>query len=197
MFLVTKKQLIGGEWKGMCGINEMEEKWIKGFQNKYSVSDEGEVFSYISGSKKRLMPNKNQDGYLCVALGLGYKKTMKHYRIHRLVAEAFIENPDGKATVNHKDGIKANNNVANLEWNTHQENMEHAFENGLIPPPPCSRGELNGMAKLKEYQVKQVRFLLSKRDAYGINQTDIAKLFGVSFQQISKIKLGLRWKETV
>lgn len=173
----------------------MKERWVEGFKNKYSVTDEGEVFSYTSGTQKRLRLNKNQDGYLCVALCLGYKKTRKHCKVHRLVAETFIENPDNKKTVNHKDCVKTNNNINNLEWNTHQENMRHAFKNNLIPPFPPHNGELNGMSKLTVAQVKQIRFLLSKKNAYGINQTNIAKLFGISFQQVSKIKLSLRWKE--
>ena len=57
----------------------------------------------------------------------------KTYKIHRLVAKAFIENPKNKAEVNHKDGDKHNNNVDNLEWVTREENMQHAFMNGMIP----------------------------------------------------------------
>lgn len=57
-----------------------------------------------------------------------------HYSVHRLLATAFIPNPENKPTVNHKDGNKLNNNISNLEWSTHSEQMQHALENKLLIP---------------------------------------------------------------
>jgi type IV secretory pathway VirB9-like protein len=68
-------------------------------------------------------------GYLRVYLSIGSKKHTK--RIHRLIALTFVENPDKKETVNHIDCNKLNNHVSNLEWMTNQENMRHAFDNGI------------------------------------------------------------------
>lgn len=85
--------------------------------------------------KLRTMPSRimkthiNSCGY--VYTRLTKNKIGKNVRIHRIVAMAFIENPEHKICVNHKDGNKENNRVDNLEWVSHSENMHHAFDNGL------------------------------------------------------------------
>lgn len=105
----------------------IKEEWkvIKGFE-KYSVSTNGRV---KARSGECLLPYKNEFGYLVVSLYSDHQKKQK--KIHRLVAEAFIDNPEQKPQVNHKDGDKTNNNVENLEWTTQSENMRHAYINGL------------------------------------------------------------------
>ena len=104
------------------------QKDIKGYEGLYAITDEGQVYSY---QKKRfLTPAKCGRGYLKVMLCRG-KEDHKNLMIHRLVAEAFIPNPDEKLTVNHIDGNKLNNVVSNLEWNTYSENLKHAYAHGL------------------------------------------------------------------
>ena len=81
----------------------------------------------------RIMPQTIQrTGYYAVMLWLGNKS--KCATVHRLVAEAFIPNPDNLPCINHKDGDKLNNQVTNLEWCTYQENMQHAVRTGLTHP---------------------------------------------------------------
>lgn len=96
--------------------------------NKTVRNPVGFGFRNISG--KILKPAISQDGYASVTIKVN-GVTIKRY-IHRLVAEAFIPNPENKPQVNHKDGDKLNNFFENLEWNTQLENMAHATKNHLI-----------------------------------------------------------------
>jgi hypothetical protein len=120
----------------------MEEKWadITGYEGLYQVSNWGKVKSIsrtIRRSNGRLHTVKEKYlklfpdncGYMVAYLNKSGKK--HNFRVHRLVAKAFIPNLKNKPQVNHKDGNKTNNNVENLEWCTNGENQIHAFQNGL------------------------------------------------------------------
>lgn len=102
-------------------------KQIKKYPNYYATK-EGLVFS--SKSNKFLKPSFDQQGYARVGIYIGNYKT-KTIKIHRLIAETFINNPLNKKDVNHIDGNKSNNCVENLEWCTRSENIKHAYDNGL------------------------------------------------------------------
>ena len=115
-------------------------KEIEGYEGLYEVSNTGKVRSldrYTTGNRHRLLKGKelsqreNELGYKFVQLckdGIP-----KHARVHRLVAQAFIQNPEKKPYINHIDANPKNNNVDNLEWCTQQENIQHAYKMGCFP----------------------------------------------------------------
>ena len=89
-------------------------KPIKGYDGKYYVSNYGRIKSTYHASEKFLIPRNAGKGYLQVALSKTHKPT--NFFVHRLVAEYFVENPNGLYFVNHKDENKSNNHFSNLEW---------------------------------------------------------------------------------
>lgn len=109
-------------------------KWVKGFEDKYEVSDLGRIRSYATGKMRYLSSKRlTRDGYIHVSLakhGKAYE-----YRLNRLIAETFIgKPPKGKNTVNHINGIKTDNRVCNLEWASMSDQMYHAYAHHLKKP---------------------------------------------------------------
>lgn len=103
-----------------------DEVWkdVTGYENHYMVSNKGRVRALGGITVRKILPKyKNKDGYMFVVLT--QNKNQKCYKVHRLVAQEFIPNPENKPQVNHKNGIKADNSVENLEWCTAKENSEH------------------------------------------------------------------------
>lgn len=131
----------------------MREIWkdIEGFEGLYQVSNLGNVKSLCWNHTRRsklLNPYSHGGGYKRVHLF----KDHQHYKVfvHRLVAEAFLPNPENKPVVNHKDGNKSNNHVKNLEWATIKENTHHAIKHGLRPlvcKPTGFKGHFSPVAK--------------------------------------------------
>lgn len=131
-------------WINLSVIDLSSEEWrnIEGFEGVYQVSNLGRVKSLsravpnqtsIPIRKTQIMKQRfNANGYLCVRIQVN-KKT-KGKSVHRLVAQAFIPNPQNKPFVNHKCGIKADNRVSELEWVTNQENTIHSYRLGLQKP---------------------------------------------------------------
>ena len=128
------------------------ELWEELIDNpNYLVSNTGRVRRRTSNKDRS---TRDRDGYPSVDLySCGERKTK---RVHRLVAETFLPNPDNKSEVNHIDGNKHNNNVSNLEWVTPKENCEHAWQSGLARPSYGMRGKHNPNSGRKGKQIRIV-----------------------------------------
>ena len=129
-----------------CNNNEIWKDCV-GYEGKYQVSNLGNVRS-ISNNKgtyqERLLSQRQTTTSNYLYVNFTVKDVTTHHSVHRLVAKAFIGNPSNKATVNHIDGNKLNNNVCNLEWNTYSENLKHAFATGLNKASRSALGQKLG-----------------------------------------------------
>ena len=158
-------------WKSLNGVLEYGEK--------YEVSSLGKVRNVMTG--RVLKPGFSGDHeYLQVTLS---NSKVKRYLLHRVVAIAFIPNPENKPEVNHKDGDKTNCNVDNLEWVTSSENQIHATMNGLQRP----------QSKLTADDVREIRKLSAK----GYSQRKVANMFDVGKNAIQSILEGRTWTHVV
>jgi hypothetical protein len=158
-----------------------KETWKQYKDTEYMVSNNGNIWSNKSG--KELIKILDGRGYL--AVGINNIKL----KVHRLVATTFIPNTFELLEVNHKDGNKLNNNINNLEWVSHENNMRHAWENNL-----CKKGEDASVSILSNDDVVEIKKLFVE---YKLDNTEIGKLFGVSKGTISKIRSKHTWKSVL
>ena len=154
------------------------EQWKKIPNYNGFVSNLGRV-KKANGKLRKL--NNHKLGYKLIALQENGKT--KTHLVHRLVAEMFIDNPNNKTEVNHKDGNKSNNNVNNLEWATRSENIKHALRTGLIVRK--KRDEVS-FSKLTTKQIKEIK-RLHKPYSKEFGTRVLAKQYGVSEMYLSTI----------
>lgn len=147
------------------------------------VTEDGQVFS-MQG--KKYSPFENEFGYLTVNLKDPEDGKWKKRKVHRIVAETYIENPEGKREVNHIDCDKKNNTLDNLEWVTSKENKAHGWANGLY----TAIGENHADSVLTNEQVHEICRLMEE----GARNIDLAKAYGVHKDTISHIRIGNLWK---
>lgn len=147
----------------------------KGVGASVLVNQLGEFMSTEGVSKKPTLVN---NGYLTIGFG------GKNHLAHRLVAKAFIPNPDNLPVVNHKDGDKTNNSVNNLEWCTHSYNRYHAASLGL-----GNVGERHNRGKFTAWEVLYIRNLEGYKSSGAV-----AKMFGVCKSSIQRIWKKKCWR---
>jgi hypothetical protein len=178
------------------------EEWrpVSGYEGFYEASSAGRIKSVARtitvrtsyGDYPLQIPGRllrqfvKNSGYPTVSLcRLSVNKT---FTVHRLVAIAFIPNPNALPEVNHKDGIKTHNHVGNLEWASTSFNIRHAIQNGLNHPGGPA-GKRNGRAQISEITVIQMRRMHSD----GSRICDIAKACGVSWSCAAHVLKGRVW----
>lgn len=174
------------------------EEWrpIPGTENKYEISNYGNVKSlsyHQTGKVKLLKPFPDKKGYLQVDIN---KKSRK---VHRIVAEVYIPNPNKKPQINHKDGNKSNNRVDNLEWCTQSENQKHAYKHGL-KPKSMERAHSNEVKEMlvnyskkindkRKIPVIAINIETGERTRYS-SQSEAAKKLGVHQKSVGRICYG-------
>lgn len=157
---------------------------IKGL-NDYYFDEDLNIISRKSGKSKVLSSRKNKRGYMIISL-MPEKKVITR-RVHRLIAQTFINNPKNLPQVNHKNGIKHDNRIENLEWVTSSENIKHAYDNGL---KISRKGETVNTSRLTINDVLKIRDLLKE----GLSMARIGKTYGVCPSAIFDIKHRITWK---
>lgn len=179
----------------------MTEIWkpVVGFEGLYEVSNLGRIKSLSRPQKHRTgsIFIKNEriikcadgrafNGYTSVPLQKPNENQVGYF-VHRIVAEAFIDNPEVKPFVNHKNGIKTDNRVENLEWCTRSENAKHSFEIGL----QCNKGINHPLHKLIEEDVLsiRIRYYLGESTYKIFNSKD----YPISYTNIKDIVARRTW----
>lgn len=171
-------------------------KAIKGYEGFYEASNKGRVRSLdrfvptARGGRNLkgvvLQPAIDNWGYPHVSMRIDGKS--RTFKIHRLIALTFIGDCDKMDQVNHKNGIKTDNKVENLEWCTASFNVQHSYDTGLNKG--CS-GEINGKTTLSEEEVISI-YKLTQNTKYS--QRIIAEMYNTSRSTVGKIKLKMTWK---
>lgn len=159
---------------------------IPGYEDliNYAVDINGVCWSNKSGDWKQLKERVDTKGYHQFSCTRKGKKI--YVLVHKLVALAFIHKPDNCTEVNHKNMVKTDNRIDNLEWVSRSENIKHSYDS-------YDRFRMQGtkspVAKLDDDKVREIKTLLS----HGLSQRSIAKMYGVCHTVIRGIALGNRW----
>lgn len=164
----------------------MEKVWKGVIYNKKDLSSRLEVSNYgdlRNAKTKRVYRLNLINKYLACVVSLGSRENKVAIRIHKAVAETFIENSDNKPIINHIDGDKINNNVKNLEWCTYKENSKHAKEMGLL-----AKYHVKG-SFLEFLSLEDVEYIRKNYKPYDKNfgARPMSRKFNISHQTILKI----------
>lgn len=153
--------------------------WVNSCKAGYLVTECGR----IKKSCGKELFGSDKDGYIRVYVN------GRLARLHRIIAETFVPNPNNYPEVNHKDGNKKNNRADNLEWCSRKQNMRHAVKAGLHV---LKSGELSIRAKLKQDDVNYIRSVYTPRHPL-FGQSALGRKFGVSSSCVYRIISGDNW----
>lgn len=160
----------------------LKVKDVVGYENRFMISERGDLISKTSKTSRKLLSQTfDENGYLTHATKIGGREGKDVLlRIHRLVAEAFIPNPDNKPEVNHLDGIKINNYKSNLDWVTGSENIKHSYGTGLNKvkygfDSPSTKLTADSIQQINEFKDK----LSSRKVAakFGLNKDTVLRVW--------------------
>lgn len=165
-------------------MQNYKEIWkdVPGYEGHYQVSNLGSVRSLWFGKERVLRLLLNRGGYYYVGLQKGGAR--KANKVHRLVMIAFVGESD--LDVNHKNGVKTDNRLENLEYCTRAENNQHAYDTGLRAG---SKGEDHPNSKLTRACVERIKY-----GHHGATQQAISEIHGITRQLVSQIRSGRIWK---
>lgn len=161
-------------------------KEVGGFDGMYKVSNLGRVKSYNLNKIGNILKPRTYSNYDSVVL-TDKEGSFKKHMVHRLVAYAFIQNPDNLPQVNHLDGNKHNNLVENLEWCTQQQNAKHAYN---VLYPDKNKGEGNAFSILTNKIVLEI-FEMTESGEY--RHWEIAEKYGIDRSTVTDIARGKSW----
>lgn len=170
-----------------------------GYPSGYFITKCGKVLSLKSGTPYELNTHISAVGY--PAVGLKHNRKTKLAYVHRLIALAFIDNPENKPQINHIDGDKANNDIENLEWVSASENVQHAWDNKLNRKTEKTAAVAKWAAlkmmvarrRFSDAEVEDIRQKISE----GWSYRSIARDFGCNHSLISQIATGNAYCETL
>lgn len=158
---------------------------IPGYE-RYLINPDGRIYSTIRKGRFVRFALNNQGYPYATLMKTGARKGKK-VTAHRLMADTFLPNPEGRETVNHLNGNRLDFRKSNLEWATQKENNDHARETGANP----DHGETHHNARLKEAQVREIRQLLAEKKLF---HREIAEKFGINRKHVTKIASGKLWR---
>ena len=166
-----------------------KEKHIPGYSDKYIINRHGDIYSFYHNCylKKRL----RKDGYFDVKLTKDKKESKQ--LLHRLLAITFIDNPENKPEVNHINGVKTDNSLENLEWNTMSENAMHASKTGLRENQKLAARESGFKNRIWPMEMAQEIRRIYR--ASGTKQIELSRMFNMSRPLVCRIVNNKTYKE--
>ena len=154
-------------------------KDIKGYEGLYKIGNLGSVYSYAKRGRKSKLLKQNFDRAGYQVTYLCRNNIVKTVKVHRLVCEAFHENPNNLPQVNHKDGVKIHNYADNLEWCTSEHNIRHAWKNKLSSAKKGQYANGSKLLDLERFEMIRKYAVENKTQKslaieYGISQSDVS-----------------------